>query len=357
MFCIAAFIVLAIISIFSASHRKLAKQALSCTLRRVTLRPCDSSFKEETKNKLLSHVANKTPKLVKAADIGIEITSFLLVILTVWSLAVSIESGLNLFVWGTCNPSDASSCSLSAETCSIDKVQKSLWTLTLEGKPYQWFIDQAQGFGNTVANIPTRLQKWDANNYLPQNVTYFYAKDSTKPTALEIVDPGCTVCSRLLKNIKASDFENKYNLAYIVYPIKNPSKEGAYKFKNSYTITRYLESLKINKLDNQKTPTDWQILERIYTWKNSENIAYQQRINSAMDQAQVITLLHVWLKDIGYSSQQIEKIDNDANSQKVADIIKQNQDIVENKVKTVSIPTIIFGGRRHDGLVKEQDLQ
>ena len=52
MFCIAAFIILALISIFSARYRKLAKKAWSCTLRRVTLRPCDTSFKEETKNKL-----------------------------------------------------------------------------------------------------------------------------------------------------------------------------------------------------------------------------------------------------------------------------------------------------------------
>lgn len=356
MFCIAAFIVLAIISIFSASHRKLAKQALSCTLRRVTLRPCDSSFKEETKNKLLSHVANKTPKLVKAADIGIEIASFLLVILTVWSLAVSIESGLNLFVWGTCNPSNASSCSLSAETCSIDKVDKSFWDLTMEGKPYMWFVNEAQKFGNTVANIPTRLQTWDANNYLPQNATYFYAKDNSKPTALEIVDPGCVVCGRLLGNIKQSNFASKYNLTYIAYPIKNPSEAGKYKFKNSYTITTYLEAMKINQLTNQKTPTDWQILERLYTWKNNDNILYQNRINSAYNADQTIALLKKWMKDIGYSDEQIVKISTDASSQKIADIIKKNQSIVENQVRTVSIPTIIFNGKRHDGLVKIQDL-
>ena len=356
MFCIAAFIVLAIISIFSASHRKLAKQALSCTLRRVTLRPCDSSFKEETKNKLLSHVANKTPKLVKAADIGIEIASFLLVILTIWSLAITVESGLNLFVWGTCNPSNASSCSLSSETCSIDKVNKSLWDLTLEGKPYQWFINEAQNFGNTVANIPTRLQTWDANNYLPQNATYFNAKDRTKPTALEIIDPGCVVCGRLLSNIEQANFASKYNLSYIAYPIKNPSEAGKYKFKNSYTITTYLEAMKINPLANQKTPADWQILERLYTWKNSDNVLYQNRINSAYDTNQTITLLKKWMKDIGYSEEQINQISVDANNQKVADIIKNNQSIVENQVKTVSIPTIIFNGRRHDGLVKAQDL-
>ena len=356
MFCIAAFIILAIISIFSASHRKLAKQAFSCTLRRVTLRPCDSSFKEETKNKILSHVANKTPKLVKTADIGIEIASFALVILTVWSLVVALESGLNLFVWGTCTPANASSCSLSSETCSINKVQKSFWDLTMEGKPYQWFIDQAQDFGNTVANIPTRLQTWDANNYLPENVTFLQGRDNAKPTALEIIDPGCTVCGRLFSNVKQSNFADKYNIAYLVYPIKNPAEEGKFKFKNSYLITTYLEAMKINPLAGQKTPADWQVLERIFTWKNDQGTPYQTKFNSSYNSDQTIVLINTWMKDIGYNDDQIAKITDDTNSKKIADIIKANQKIVETQVKTVSIPTIIFNGRRHDGLVKVQDL-
>jgi len=356
MFCIAAFIVLAIISIFSASQRKLAKKAWSCTMRRVTFRPCDSSFKEETKNKILSHVANKTPRLVKVADIGIEVASFALVIFTIWSLLVVIQSGLNLFVWGTCNPSNASSCSLSAETCSIDKTQKSLWDLTLEGKPYEWFVNGAQSFGNTVANIPTRLQNWDANNYLPQNATYYYNKDNAKPTALEIIDPGCSVCARLFKNIKDVGFENNYNLTYIAYPIKKPDTNNEYKFPNSYLITSYLESLKINPLENQKTPSDWQILERVFTWKDDSGMTYQLKINSSMNTDQTKDLLHEWLKDIGYNAAQIVQIDTDADSQKVTDIINQNRQIVEKEIKTVSIPTIIFAGHRHDGLVKTGDL-
>ncbi len=356
MFCIAAFIVLAIISIFSARYRKLAAKAWSCTARRVTFRPCDTSFKEEAKSKLLSHVARKTPRLVKTADFGIEVGSFVLVVLTIWSLLVVIESGLNLFVWGTCNPADASSCSLSSETCSIDKVNKSLWTLTLEGKPLDWFVNEANNLGNTISNIPTRLQTWDANKYLPQNATYYNKKNSTKPTALEIIDPGCQVCAHLFKNIIQSNFETKYNLTYIAYPIKNPNVEGEYKFANSYVVTTYLESIKISPLANQKTPADWQILERIFTWKDNSNTLYQIKINTILDQSQTKKLIRDWLKNIGYSSAQIEQIDADANSKKVSEIIKQNQDIVNNKVKTVKIPTIIFGNRRHDGLVSIQDL-
>ncbi|MEI6850539.1 MAG: hypothetical protein WCK26_01065 [Candidatus Saccharibacteria bacterium] len=357
MFCIAAFIVLAIISIFSARYRKLAKKAWGCTARRVTFRPCDTSFKEETKNKLLSHVAKRTPKLVKVADISIEIASFAFVVLTIWSLLVVFESGLNLFVWGTCNPSDASSCSLSSETCSIDKVNKDLFTLTLEGKPFDWFVNQANTLENTISNIPTRLQKWNAADYLPENATYFNKYDKTKPLALEVIDPGCSVCAHLYKNIKEAGFEKIYNLTYIAYPIKNPAVEGQYKFKNSYIVTSYLESLRINPIDKAKTPADWQILERIFTWKDKDDVSYQIKINSMLDKTQTKKLINTWLIDIGYSAEQIKQIESDTGGTKVANIIKNNQQIVDNKIKTVKIPTIIFDGRRRDGLVSVQDLK
>ncbi len=357
MFCIAAFIVLAVISIFSARYRKLAVKAWSCTLRRVTLRPCDTSFKEETKNKLLSHVAKKTPRLVKTADVGIEVASFVLVILTIWSILVVLEAGLNLFVWGTCSPSSASSCSLSSESCSIDKVDKNLWQLTTEGKPIDWFVNQANDLGYTISNIPTRLQSWDATKFLPQNATYFNKFDSSKKTALEIIDPGCIVCQHLFKNIKSTSFEDKYNLTYIAYPIENPEIAGKYKFVNSYVVTQYLEAIKINPLSGKKTPADWQILERIYTSKDADSTPFLIKINTMLDVKQTKNLITDWLKAIGYNQAQLEKIEADANSKKVSDIIKNNQDIVKNKIKTVKIPTIIYDGKLRSGLVNTSDLR
>lgn len=356
MFCIAAFIVLAIISIFSARYRKLAAKAWGCTARRVTFRPCDSSFKEEAKNSLLSHVAKRTPKLVKIADMGIEIASFALVILTIWSILVVAESGLNLFVWRTCTPANASSCSLGSESCSISSGKEGFWTLTMKGKPWEWFINKADELSNTVVNIPTRLQKWDASKYLPENATYYTKYDKSKPTALEIIDPGCIVCAQLFRNVKQADFENKYNLTYIAYPIQKPSSDE-YQFKNSYIISKYLEAIKLNPLSNIRTPADWQILERIYTWKDGSNISYQIRLNVNFDEDQTVTLLKDWLKNIGYSQEQIRAIEKDSNSEKVIDIISKNKDIVDKEIRTIKIPTIIFDGRRYDGLVELKNLK
>jgi hypothetical protein len=357
MFCIAAFIVLAIISIFSVRYRKLAKKAWDCTLHRITFRACDTSFKEEAKSKLLSHVAKRTPKLVKTADVGIEVASFALVILTIWSLLTALNAGLNLFVWGTCTPSEASACSLTSETCSIDKAQISFWDYLKQGKPFDWVANRAGEFANTIANIPTRLQNWDANDYLPQNVSYYHAKDDSKPTALEVIDPGCSVCGHLFRNIKDASFENKYNLTYIAYPIKNPYTAGEYKFPNSYTIASYLETIKLTPLDGLTTPADWQLLERIFTWKNTDDIYYQILINTLMDKPQTVDLIHTWLGDIGYSAEQITQIDSKVSSQEITDIINQNYKIVEDQIKTVKIPTIIFAGQRHEGLVNISSLK
>ena len=121
-------------------------------------------------------------------------------------------------------------------------------------------------------------------------------------------------------------------------------------------MTRLLESIRLNPLAGQKTPADWQVLDRIYTGSDASNISYQIKINTMLDAGQAKDLILGWLKDIGYSPDQLKQIETDANSQKVSNIIKQNQDIVNNKIKTVKIPTLIFNGRQHNGLVNTSDL-
>ena len=357
MFCIAAFIVLGLIGIFSVRYRKLAKKAWACTARRITFRPCDTSFKEEAKSKLLSKVANKTPRLVKLADIGIEVGSFLLVILTIWSICSVLISGLNLFVWGTCNPNQGSSCSLSSETCSIDKATYSFWGYLGQGRPWQWFVDGFETLADTISNIPTRLKKFEATDYLPTNVSYYNHYDSSKPTALEIFDPGCSVCASLFKNIKSSGFDSKYNLAYIAYPIKDAFDDSQYKFQNSYVITQYLEAIKLNELDGLSIPADWQIIAKIFTEKDSDGTSFQLKLNSILSNEQTVELIHTWLKEIGYSGEQISIIDKTSTSNEVKNAINTSYELVNNKIKTVKIPTIIFNGRRHDGLVSIKNLE
>lgn len=57
MLCVASFLVLLLLSAVSARFRPLAKKAWSCTSRRLTLRPCDTTFRDEVKNTLLAPLA------------------------------------------------------------------------------------------------------------------------------------------------------------------------------------------------------------------------------------------------------------------------------------------------------------
>jgi hypothetical protein len=357
MFCIAAFIILVILSIFSAKYRKLLGKSWGCVARRVTFRPCDTNFKEEIKSKLLSKVALKKPKLVKAADIGLEVGAVLVILLTAWSLYVVVKSGLNLYVYGTCNPSNSSSCSLGAEACSIETVKPSFVTSVKTFKVHSWVATELKSFGKTVSNIPTRLQKWEPKDYIPDNATYQQKYDNNKPTALEIIDPGCQFCKELYGNQKTANFSSHYNLTYIAYPIPSSSEKSGYKFANSLLVTKYLEAMKLQPLKDASVPADWQIIERMFTWQDNDKVAYQIRFNAFYSNDEAKTKLEQWAKEIGYSDSEVTELATLASSQKVADIIAANRKTVEDKVKTVKIPTSIFDGRRHDGVVSAEDLK
>jgi hypothetical protein len=171
------------------------------------------------------------------------------------------------------------------------------------------------------------------------------------------MDPGCSVCAHLFKNIKEAGFENKYNLTYIAYPIADVNNPGHYKFPNSFTIIQYLEAIKRHPLEGATTPVDWQILERIYTGQDEQGIDYQIKINNLLSQDDTKFLLKYWLFDFGYNLEQITLIEADASSEAVQQIIGDNENIVTNRIKTVKIPSIIFDGRRHDGLVDVNGLK
>ena len=357
MFCIAAFIVLAIISIFSASQRKYMKKAWGCVARKVTLRPCDTNFKNEMKDKLLSHVAKRTPRLIKAADVAIEAAAWAFIILTIWSLYVAVKAGLNLYVYGTCNPSNSASCSLGSEACSIETEKPSFYTSLKTGAIFTWFGTEFSDFGKTVSNIPTRMQKWDARDYLPENASYLNGADSTQPLALEVIDPGCQFCRQLYSNIKESGFDASHNLTYIAYPIKDSKTDNGYKFANSYLIVTYLEAVRRAPLASSDKPVDWKILDRLFTGTNEDKTSYQIVFNSLLNASQAEELLKNWLAEFGYTESQIQGIATDSRSAEVKAIIERNRTIVEDKIKTVKIPTIIYNDRRFDVVVSVEDLR
>jgi protein-disulfide isomerase len=101
--CLIALIIFGIMGIFSASHRSLAKEAFSCVFNRVTLRPCNSDFKEKVKGKILSKIINRSTFLARMVNKHYEILSWIFFILMIGSTFWVLRGGYNFYVYGSCN--------------------------------------------------------------------------------------------------------------------------------------------------------------------------------------------------------------------------------------------------------------
>ncbi len=356
MFCIAAFIIFAILGIFSASYRSLAKKAWKCTLRKMTFRPCDINFQEEAKARLLGRIIITKPRLAKFLDRWIGTFASVFVILSAWSLLVVLNSGLNLVVYDTCNPNNAESCSLAGEACGVSSGKPGFWLSLKEGYVLAWAKDKVFTLGETITMIPNRFKEWNPNDFTSEYNTYYRPYDSNKVVALEIIDPSCKFCAKLFGNIKDTSFADKYNLTYLVYPIPHNKHDNGYRFPHSRMIASYLEAVKLNPLASATVPVDWQILERMFTGKDSDNIDYQIKFNTLYSAEEAEAVIRSWLGDMGYSEEEVDKIQQAAVSEEVNESLASQKDIVENKIQTIKIPTIMFDGRRYDRAVGQEKL-
>ncbi len=356
MFCIAAFIIFLFLGIFSVRYRKLAKKAWSCVVRKITFRPCEIGFKEDAKNVLIGKLILTKPRLAKFLDRWIELFAAIFVILSIWSLLVVFQSGLNLFVYDTCTPKNVESCSLGGESCGISTGQETFFEAAKNLNLLSWAKNETLFFFETVSRIPDRFKNWQPEEYVDESATYLKPFDLKKQIALEIIDPGCKFCAKLLKNIEIAQFQNIYNLTYIPYAIPDPNSPGGFKFPNSPLVISYLEAVKIYPLDSSP-PADWQILEKLFLSKNEEGGSYQENFNLLYSRDEAEKILISWLSDIGYTNEQIEKIKKISRSDEVKNKIKKQIQIVEDKIRTIKIPTIIFNERRYDRVIGPEKLK
>lgn len=356
MFCIASFIVFAILGLFSASYRPLAKKAWYCVFRKITFRPCDINFDQEVKGKLLGSIMKRSPLLARFVYKWGNALAAIFVILSVWSLLSVLNAGLNLYVYDTCNPRDVQSCSLGGEACGIDQARMGFATALQQGTVHIWAAEPFIQFGKTITRIPDRMRSWNASEYLPADPSYRTPFDQNKPTALEVIDPGCRFCAQLLSNIQEAGFDQQYNLTYIAYPIPSTQYEDGYKFKQSYRIAAYLEALRIKKASHNNTPDDWTLLETILVGHDTDGIAWQEKFNTVFSNQEAEDTLLRFLRDMGYNETEQTEIQTLAQSDEVSQRLKRNAEIVENNIRTIKIPTIIFDGRRYDRVVDVKTL-
>jgi hypothetical protein len=357
MFCIAAFIILCFLGIFSARYRRLAGKAWYCVSRKLTLRTCEIRFDEELKGKLLGKLIITHPHVARWLSRWFDVLAFIFVVLSIWSLVVVLIAGLNLFVYGTCDPQNAEACSLSSETCSIASAQETFVQSVLDNHELTWAANQVTDLGEAIQRIPDRLKNWNVADYITTDNTYYAPYDAAKQTALEIIDPGCIYCAKLFANIETADFEHTHNLTYIAYPIPNPTKPGQYKFKNSYLIAEYLEAAKrIAPATASTTPPDWQVLKAVFTGKDANGAQLQDLFDGYYTTEQATAELHALLIAAGYSQSQLPALDKEASSAEVASALAAQKAVVEQQIHTVKIPTIIFGGQRYSQVLSPGSL-
>lgn len=376
MVCIAAFIILGLtgllagfLSLFKPAIGKkwlaLFKKSLHCFTKKIRLQKCDTAFDEDIKTLLLKKVVLKHPTWVKPISTALEILSALFVAITIWSLVIAIKSLLALWVFGTCNVTQPSQCGLGAEACSIDQAAPT----TLVGKIGRSFEE----WGEIFAAIPDRLKTWQATDYLPEKYLTIdpsaFATDSVTlpadaPLALDIFDPGCSVCLQSYKNQKTDGFFSRYRTAVLIYPIQNP--DGTTKFANSDTVTRYLyapylyaqqdhaklSATQRDHLTQLGTVVPTQMLNRLFTEYNDAGISYQALFINELNQSQVEQLLAQWYADFGYTKSEIKELATFANSTTVTDYLATVKDLVENHIHAKGIPTLIYDGRKHNGLYR-----
>lgn len=312
------------------------KKAWGCVGKKVRLQKCETNFKDDVKNSLLSKVVLKHPKWIKPLGTAIEVSAILIVFITIWSLVEAVKAILALWVFGTCNVSQPASCALGAEVCGIDAEEPK--------NPLEWTGRWFSEWGEIFANIPDRFHSWQVEDYLVEPYSFMQKYQDGKPLAMDIFDPGCSVCVQSYRNQKSSGFFDNYNTVLMVYPIRLP--DGNYKFNNSDLVARYMHAA--DYLETDYAP---KILNRIFTEADGNGIMYQTVIVQS-DRAKAAKLLQNWLKEFGMENKKVEELAKLAESDVITEIMSQVAEMVENKIHAKGIPTLIYDGKKHNGLYK-----
>ena len=352
MVCIAAFIILCIVGIVVAflsifkkeigkKYLAVFKKAWHCVFKKVRLQKCDTNFKDDVKNTILKKVILKKPKLVKPLSIAIEIISILIVAITIWSIIIAIKSLLSLWVFGTCNVSKPSACSLTSESCSIDAEEPKNIFESIGQNLGQW--------GEIFGGIPDRLKTWNETDFESLKNLPLAGATAAEKSAYDIVDPGCIVCATSYQNQKNSGFLENYKTYLVIYPIE--TADGTPRFKNSITAAKYLISVQL--LDKNENYYAGKIINRLFTEQDENGINFQTRLNNDWDENETIKTFSSWLKNFGLSDEKIKQVEENLNSNEVSEILNTTRDIVNNKIHAKVIPTLIYDGKKHGGLFKQ----
>jgi hypothetical protein len=117
--CIIAFVVLAVMGIFSAKYRVYAKESGRCVFRMATLRPCDTDFDQKVKSKITTKLMTKSPKAAGFVYKRFNVISWIFVVIFFVSIALTANAVYNLAIYGTCDPYTGDCIFNPGPTCNL----------------------------------------------------------------------------------------------------------------------------------------------------------------------------------------------------------------------------------------------
>ena len=135
--CLIALIVFSILGIFSASHRRWAKEAFDCVFRRITLRPCETGFNEKVRAKVVGKVFRRSQVMARFLNKHFEIIAWAFFIMTILSTGWILRGGYNFYMYGSCNGLNASGFCVfdpSGENNEISKISGLGASCSADGK-------------------------------------------------------------------------------------------------------------------------------------------------------------------------------------------------------------------------------
>lgn len=289
MFCIIAFIVLGIVSIFSASHRELAKEAFDCVFRRVTFRPCNTGFKEKMQAKLVGKLLTRSVVAARFLNKHFELLSWLLFITTIASIFWTGKGLFNFYMYGSCNGLNKSG------FCALDPKGES-------NKVSQTGGSCAGGEG-------------DENKVTLSGVDFSLFPNVDKGSKDLVVFIGCYSCDYTRKAypiIQKLISENQVNYTFAHYPVK---EETLYLLPIGYCAY---------KRDPQKY---WQLNDKLFE-NSKEDIARKEFVEGI-------------LRDVGYD---VEAINACSQSPETQSAVVERRIQLE-KTNIYGTPLVFINGK------------
>ena len=241
--------------IFSSTHRVLAKEAFACIGRRVTLRPCDTGFREKMQGQMVGALMRRSVRLARFVNKNFEVLAWIFFILTVWSIWVSIEGVYNFYRYGSCEGLNTSS------FCVLDPTGSNTAFSDIdipEGVMVPACEDADLSGGGLLSHIPLTLDRY------PQTRT---------SSVNEIIFIGCFEC-RYTRSIYPTvqrlreNFDP--NIVFIHYPI----------FPNTQDLTAVVQCA----YESSQGEEWWGVVDEFFT-ADAERLAQTEYVYELVEQA------------------------------------------------------------------------